>query len=258
MTSRFDGSRVLITGAASGIGRATAERFASEGARIVIGDIDLDGAERAATELRAAHGTDASAVRFDAQSADSCRALVDHAATTLGGIDVLLNIAGMMGWGRLADYPDEGWERMLRINLSSLFYITKQALPHLIASKGAIVNVASAGGLIPVANTVAYGVSKAGVIALTKSTALEYGPHGVRANAIAPGGVMTPMHEKTMSQGVDPELVNEAASRNSPKLAGVLAADPAEIAEAIAYLASPAARFVSGTTLVIDGAQTCG
>ncbi|SFS09002.1 SDR family NAD(P)-dependent oxidoreductase [Sphingomonas jatrophae] len=253
MNKRFEGKRVLLTGGASGIGRATAKRFAAEGARVVIGDIDEAGASKVAAMLGGHH------VFYDASDPAAGKTLVERCSTILGGIDVLLNIAGIMTWGRVEDTSVASWQRTLDIDLSAVFYLTQAAIPILVESRGCIVNVSSAGGHHPVYGTVAYGVAKAGVIALTKSTALEMGRHGVRANVVCPGGVATPMHEKTMSAAdFDMAVLAEASARNMPKLAGVEACTPEEIAVAIAYLASDDARYATGTVLTIDGGQTTG
>jgi meso-butanediol dehydrogenase / (S,S)-butanediol dehydrogenase / diacetyl reductase len=253
MIRRFQGRRVLLTGGASGIGRATADLFAGEGARLFIGDIDETGGSAAAAELKGGFA------RYDASDPAAGAQLVEAARGALGGLDILLNVAGIMTWGRIEDTHQDAWQRTIDIDLSAVFYLTQAAIPSLIESKGCIVNVSSAGGHHPVYGTVAYGVAKAGVIALTKSTALEMGRHGVRANVVCPGGVATPMHAKTMSAAdFDMDVLKEAAARNMPKLAGVEACTPAEIAAAIAYLASDDARYATGTVLTIDGGQTTG
>lgn len=253
MNERFKDRRVLVTGGASGIGKATAKRFAAEGARVVIADIDEAGGQAAAGEIGAAF------LRFDARAEGAAAALIEGAVAQLGGLDVLLNIAGIMTWGRIGETSLQAWQRTLDINLTSVFLMIQAAAPHLIESKGCIVNVASAGGLRPVYGTAAYGVSKAGVVALTQAAALEYARYGVRVNAVAPGGVATPMHTKSVSAGdFDPTILQEAASRNMPKLAGVEACAPKDIASAIAYLASDEASYVTGATSVIDGGQLCG
>ncbi|HET8613645.1 MAG TPA: SDR family NAD(P)-dependent oxidoreductase [Sphingomonas sp.] len=253
MSKRFAGKRVLLTGGASGIGRATAELFAAEGADIVIGDIDETGGSAVADGLGGRF------IRFDAMSVEAPQALVSQAAEALGGLDILLNIAGVMTWGRFEATPLSAWQRTLDINLTAVFLTIQAAIPHLRASKGNVVNVASAGGLMPVYGTVAYGVSKAAIVALTKSAALELGRDRVRVNAVAPGGVATPMHAKTMSAAdFDMSILEEAAARNRPKLAGMEACQPEDIAGAIAYLASDEARFVTGSVSVIDGGQLCG
>ncbi len=253
MGQRFAGKRVLVTGGASGIGQATAELFAAEGATVAIGDIDGAGAKAMAERLGGV------AFAYDARDPAAAAKLVNEVESALGGIDILLNIAGIMTWGRIEETDAAAWQRTLDINLSGPFYLTQAALEPLKASKGNIVNVASAGAVHPVYGTSAYGISKAGVIALTKSTSLEWARHGIRVNAVAPGGVATPMHEKsTAGGGVDPAIFTEAAGRNMPKLTDREACTPAEIAAAIAYLASDDARYATGTVLILDGGQTTG
>jgi NAD(P)-dependent dehydrogenase (short-subunit alcohol dehydrogenase family) len=253
MNPRFTNKRVLLTGGASGIGRATAERFAAEGARLAIGDIDVTGANAVAAELGGV------AFAYDARDPAAAPQLVEQAVAALGGIDILLNVAGIMTWGRFEETSPESWQRTLEINLSGPFYLTQAAIPHLKQCKGNIVSVASAGGMHPVYGTSAYGISKAGVIAMTQSASLEFARFGVRVNAVAPGGVATPMHEKsTAGRGVDPAIFAEAAGRNMPKLTDRQACTPEEVAAAIAYLASNEARFATGTVLVLDGGQVTG
>jgi len=253
MSQRFTDRRIIITGGASGIGRATAHRFALEGGKIVIGDIDAKNGQAVAREI----GGDF--VHYDAAQPDAAAHLVSRAVEILGGVDVLLNVAGIMTWGRIEELSAAAWQRTIDINLNAVFYLTQQALPHLIASKGNIVNVASAGGLSPVYGTSSYGVAKAGVVAFTRATALEAARHGVRANAVAPGGVATPMHEKTIAAAdFDMTILEEAGARNMPKLEGFQVCEPEDIASAIAYLASDEARYVTGITLLADGGQLCG
>lgn len=180
--------------------------------------------------------------------------MVDEATSFTGGkIDVLCNIAGIMDWGPLDSFSDERWERMLRINLSSLFHISKHAMPRLVESRGNIVNMSSASGLLGIAFTTAYCVAKAGVIAMTKSLAVEFASVGVRVNAIAPGGVNTPMHGSVaLPDGVDMKLLE----RHWPKLGQLCEAE--DIAAGVAYLASDDSRQITGIVLSIDGGQTAG
>jgi len=250
---RFEGKAVLVTGGASGIGKATAERLASEGATLVLADRNLDGARAAATAISAAHGTRALAMEFDAGQASECYRLVDAAVAALGQLDILCNIAGIMHWAKAEEFEDEWWDRVLRVNLSAVFHLSKHALPALCASRGNIVNMASTAGLAGIPYAAAYSASKHGVIGLTRSMAVEFADRGVRVNAICPGAVLTPL----IASSALPEWADRRHfARLAPKTGK--ASDPSEIAAAVAYLASAEACNVTGTILAIDGGQTAG
>ena len=245
---RFAGKSVAVTGAASGIGRATAILFAAEGARVTIGDINEAGlAETAAMMASAPRITP-----YDAGDFASCRALVAAAATD--GLDVLCNVSGLLKWGPSLDFAVDDFERILCINTTSVFVMCQAALPHLIKSGGNIVNTASTAALQGIPYTIAYAASKHAVAAITKSLAIEFASKNVRINAICPGHVDTPMGNSAPPAGdVDWALV----MRNAPKLPNGTCA-PSDIAEGFAYLASDAARKITGTLLTIDGGQLAG
>ncbi|MBC7520508.1 MAG: SDR family oxidoreductase [Sandarakinorhabdus sp.] len=245
---RFEGKSVLVTGAASGIGRATAILFAAEGARVTIGDINAAGLAETAGMMASAPKI----VPYDAGDFASCRALVEAAATD--GLDVLCNVSGLLKWGPSLEFSVEDFERILRINTTSVFVMCQAALPHLIKSGGNIVNTASTAALQGIPYTIAYAASKHAVAAITKSLAIEFASKNVRINAICPGHVDTPMGNSPPPPGdVDWSLV----MRNAPKLPNGSCA-PSDIAEAFAYLASDAARKITGTLLTIDGGQLAG
>ena len=242
-----------MTGAASGIGRATAIRLSSEGADLALADINHEALEQLASELTANGNPPPTVLPFDAGDAESCRQLVDRAYDVRERLDVLCNIAGIMAAEHFTRIHENDWERMLRINLTSVFHLTKRAMPHLIKSRGNVVNIASAAGLTGIAYTASYSAAKAGVIALTKSNAVEFAADGVRVNAVCPGGVDTPMHQQgDAPEGADLSLFE----RHWPKLGGLC--EPADIASAVAYLGSDDARQVTGITLVVDGGQLAG
>ncbi|MEI9982424.1 MAG: SDR family NAD(P)-dependent oxidoreductase [Aliidongia sp.] len=252
---RFRDKAAIVTGAASGIGKATAERLAAEGADLVLADLQQEPIDTLAARLAETHGARVTAVVFDAADAASCRAMIDDGVAALGRLDVLCNIAGIMDWGPFAAFSEARWDRMLGINLTSLFHTSQQVLPHLVATRGTIVNMSSAGGLMGIAYTAAYCAAKAGVVALTKSLAIEYAASGVRINAVAPGGVNTPMVAgNPPPPGIDMALI----ARLFPKLNGGALGEAADIAAAVAYLASDEARFITGTVLSVDGGQTAG
>jgi NAD(P)-dependent dehydrogenase (short-subunit alcohol dehydrogenase family) len=228
---RFAGKRVLLTGAASGVGKETAALFAREGADLVM----LDVAE--APDVVQVDLTDSARVR--------------DLVTGAGPFDVVLNVAGIVRLDHIAELSLETWQRHLDVNLTAPFVVSQAALPGLIERKGNIVNVASVAGLRGQAYSAAYCASKAGLVMLTKSMALELSKAKVRVNCVCPGGINTPLLSgvaKTMPANLDDSLMARLYNPLPPGFA-----DPDEIAEAIAYLASDAARSITGSALSIDG-----
>jgi meso-butanediol dehydrogenase/(S,S)-butanediol dehydrogenase/diacetyl reductase len=255
MTKRFEGKAALVTGAASGIGRASARRLGSEGAALVLADIDIEGAEIVAQAIRADHGVPVTAIRFDAEQPAQCREMVDAAVAALGRLDIVLNIAGVFDWNHFTDFPDEAWDRIIGIDLSSLFHISKRAMPHLARTKGNIVNASSTAGLKGQAYCAAYCAAKHGVVGLTKSLSIEYAGKGVRVNAVCPGGIATALSDKVAwIETYDPKLVMLLNS----KMNGGEMAQPEEVAAIFAYLASDEAKYITGGTFAIDGGQLAG
>lgn len=245
---RFSGRTALVTGAASGIGRATALRLASEGARVIAADRDAEGLRETLTleagDMRAAH--------YDATDLDSCRALVANAAAD--GLDILCNIAGLLDWGPTLDFDEARFERLIAINLTSVFGLCRAALPHLIERGGNIVNMASTAGVQGTPYSIGYAASKHGVVGLTRSLAVEFAARGVRINAVCPGHVDTPMTRRPPPEGeVDWALM----MRNAPKLADGICT-PEDVAEMVAFLASDQARKVTGALFTVDGGQLAG
>jgi meso-butanediol dehydrogenase/(S,S)-butanediol dehydrogenase/diacetyl reductase len=245
---RFSGKKVLVTGAASGIGRATAIRFAAEGANVAIGDINAAGLAETAAQMAGMPQV----LEFDAGDVVSCRALV--AAAAQDGLDVLCNVSGILKWGPSIEFPVEDFERILKVNTTSVFVLCQEALPHLIKSKGNIVNTASTAALQGIAYTIAYSASKHAVAAITKGLAIEFGAQGVRVNAICPGHVNTPMGNAPPPPGdVNWDLV----MRNAPKLENGMC-EPEDIAAMFAFLASDEARKITGSLFTVDGGQLAG
>ena len=247
--TRFKDKVALVTGAASGIGRATARRLADEGAQVFIADIDEAGLAETAETMADTHYAMS---RLDVGNPDNCQAVVRACVERFGKLDVLCNIAGIPLCEHVTEISDEQWQRQLDVNLSGVFYMTRAALPELENAGGNIINMSSSAGLVGQAYNAAYCATKAGVLMFTKSLALEYAHRGVRANAVCPGMVKTPLTANfSMPEGAEVSLM----MRLNSLLEG---AEPEEIAAAIAYLASDEARFVTGAALPIDGAQTAG
>lgn len=248
----YAGKSVLITGAASGIGYATAELFAREGADIVAADINEDALRTATRTLAAEAQGSVFGVPCDTADPDSCAQLVERAVDHLGKLDIVCNIAGILGNGPTEDLPDQTWQKVLGVNLNGPFYISKRVIPHLLKTRGSIVNVASTAGLVGVPYGAAYSASKAGVIGLTKALSAEYARRGIRVNAVCPGHVLTPM--TAGGGGFGPGADIELLGRLSP-LTGK-GSEPGEIAAAIAFLSADSARNTTGAVLTIDGGQT--
>ena len=246
---RIEGKRALVTGAASGIGRATAIRLAEEGARVFCADIAADAAEATAQEIVAAGG-EAAAGRVDVSDLASCEQTVAAAGSTFRGLDLLCNIAGILRPGHTTELPASSFDQTLAINLSGTFYMCRSALPLLLDGGGAIVNMASAAALQGVPYNAAYCASKAGVVGLTQSLAAEYARRDVRVNCICPGGVLTPMTQAGFSvEGMDGALM----ARTAPLLPKLGA--PEKIAALVTYLCSDEADYVTGSSFRIDGGQ---
>jgi meso-butanediol dehydrogenase/(S,S)-butanediol dehydrogenase/diacetyl reductase len=249
--ARFAGKTALITGAASGIGKASAQRLGSEGATLLISDINETLLASTATELQA-QGIKLVTRKLDVSDPQQCRECVQYAVDSLGQLDILCNIAGFARAKHMTDITDDEWRKMIDVNLSSVFYMSRAAMPHLIQAKGCIVNMASSAGLEGQVYNAMYCASKAGVVMLSKSMAIEFAKQGVRVNAVCPGAVATPLMDSfVIPEGADMDLM--------AKLFPLMpAAQAEEIAGAVAYLASPEARYITGEALAIDGGQTAG
>ena len=252
---RLTGKRALVTGGASGIGAATAERFAAEGAAVAIADLDESGAETQAAALRDRGGR-ALGIAADVGDDDSVAVMVAHAWEALGGVDILVNNAAIPMVGTVETLAAEEWERVLDIDLSSVYRVSRAIWPRFVAGGGGVVlNTASVAGIVGMAGQHGYSAAKAGVVMLTRCMALDGAAHGIRANCVCPGFVETPMAMTYFEAQEDP-----AASRAAVDAAHPLGrmGRPDEIAAAFLYLASDEARWVTGTTLAIDGGLTAG
>lgn len=246
-TTGLDGSSVILTGAGSGIGRAAAVNFAGEGARVVVADLDEQGAASTVEEITALGGS-AVAVIGDLSEQQVVDETVASAVENFGGIDVLVNNAGISdAMSAVADVSDAVWERVMRINLTAPFQLTRAALPHMLAKgAGTIVNTASEAGLRGSAAGAAYTSAKHGLVGLTKSLAVMYRDRGIRTNAIAPGGTFTGMHPDVDTAELGPATLGQymgAMGRLS---------DPHEQAAAIVFLAGAMASNINGVILPVD------
>ena len=251
-SGRLDGKVALITGAGSGMGRAAAELFASEGARVVITDVD-DTAGTAAVDAVRAAGGEATFVRANVAEWDDCQAMVQTAVDTYGGLHVLYNNAGIFPGddGGVLDTPQETWRRVMAVNLEGVWLGCRAGIPAMLASGGgAIVNVASFVALIGAATAqIAYTASKGGVLSMTREIAVEYARQGIRANALCPGPIQTPLLEELLS---DPD--RRARRMVHIPMGRLGRAD--ELAKAALFLASDDASFMTGAALVVDGGIT--
>src|SRR5262245_44846484 len=253
MAGRLAGKVTLITGGASGIGRATALACAREGAKLIIADTQEESGEHT-RHLITAQGGEAMFVQTDVRQAADVEALISQAVERYGRLDCAHNNAGISGLGiagdhraLTAEYPDERWHQVIAINLTGVWLCMKYELQQMLThGGGAIVNTASVAGLVGFVGHAAYAASKHGVVGLTRTAALEYAKHGIRVNCVCPGYIHTPM---TASGVQDPDrkalmLASEPVGRLG---------NPEEVAEAVVWLCSDAASFVTGHTMTIDG-----
>ncbi len=251
MTGEFSGKVALVTGAGSGIGRASAQAFANAGASVIVADVVVEGGEET-VQLIKQTGGEATFVRADVSRASEVEALVRQTIETYGRLDYAHNNAGIEGASAgTVDYSEEAWDRVIAINLKGVWLCMKYEIPAMLKQGGgAIVNTASVAGLIGSAGTVAYTASKHGVVGLTRTTALEFAKQGIRVNAVCPGVIRTPMVERVMA--LDPSV---EARLTSVEPVGRLAA-PEEVARAVVWLCSGASSFVTGVPMPIDGGWT--
>jgi NAD(P)-dependent dehydrogenase (short-subunit alcohol dehydrogenase family) len=249
------GKRALVTGGASGIGRATAILFAREGAAVAVADLDEAGGQVVVQTIRD-DGGQAIFVHCDVTQAADCEHAVQLAVAELGGLDILFNNAGIIRRANVLDTTEEEWDRVMAVNVKSIFLLSKHAVPVMIeAGGGMIINTASGWGLVGGRNAVSYCASKGAVVNMTRAMALDHGEQNIRVNCICPGDTDTPMLRNEAHQlgTSDEDFLAEAAERPLRRIGR-----PEDIAQAALYLASDASSFVTGTALVVDGGGLAG
>ncbi|PQD94220.1 3-ketoacyl-ACP reductase [Pradoshia eiseniae] len=249
---KLQGKVAIVTGAASGMGKQIAQLYAKEGAKVVVSDLNLDGANETVEEIKAAGG-EAIAMKTNVAVEEDVQALVDSTVEAYGTVDVLVNNAGIMdGFEPAGDVLDERWERVFAVNTTSVMRMTRKVLPIFLEKEsGIIVNIASAGGLNGGRAGAAYTASKHAVIGLTKNTGYMYAQKGIRCNAIAPGAVMTNIQASMMNVDKFGASRMQAGMGINPR-----AGKPEEIAQAALFLGSDDSSFVNGTVLTVDGGWT--
>ena len=243
---RFTDKVVLITGAASGIGRATAERLAQEGASLALSDVNADGLEQTGETCR---GLGAKVLTMVADVSDES-SVADTISSTIaeyGRLDVLCNIAGILKFKDFRETTLADWNKVIAVNLTGTFLMCRDAMPHLLESQGNIVNMASTAALAGQPWAAPYAASKGGIHSLTLGLAVEFAKMGVRSNSVAPGSIDTPIQEAfQLPEGADPKLLYRVMPLDEMR-------GPEQVASAVAYLASDDAAHVNGTVLRVDG-----
>jgi NAD(P)-dependent dehydrogenase (short-subunit alcohol dehydrogenase family) len=242
----IDGKVIIVTGSASGLGAASAKRLASEGAQVVVADINLGGAEEVVASVREMGGV-ALACHADVGDPEQVRALVEQTVSEFGKIDGLVNVAALLPppVAQVADIELDGWEHEIRVSLTGSMLTSKYVLPHMIAGQGGtMVHFASAAGVRAMDNFSGYGVVKAGVIALSRAIAVQYGKAGIRSNVIAPGAILSrPRPQEFIERALDHAMTAELGT-------------PEDIAAAVYFFSSDESKFVTAQVLMVDGGST--
>ncbi|WP_321813177.1 MULTISPECIES: SDR family oxidoreductase [unclassified Paraburkholderia] len=247
---RLEGKIALVTGAAAGIGEATAELFAKEGAYVVIADRNYELAKAVAEKI----GDKAFAVQVDVTSAQQVKEMVQAAVAKFGGLDILVNNAGMGTRGSVVTIEEDEWDLLIDVNLKSVYLCSKFAIPEMVKrGKGSVVNLASTVSVAGIPDRAAYCAAKGGVAALTRAMAMDHAETNVRVNSVAPGVTWSKYYDQMLKEVADPEAFVAALKARAPVNRY---ASPDEIATAILYLASDESSFVTGSMVTVDGGYT--
>lgn len=255
MVKRLSGKVVIITGAGRGIGRRAALLFASEGAKLLLVDINAEAGESVAEEVLS-EGGEAVFIKTDLTNAADVEAMVAAALERYGHIDVLYNNAGINHYGKLADTEESDWDKVMAVNVKSVYLTCKYVIPVMAAqNKGSIVNTGSTASLVGLKSLAVYTASKGAVLQLTRNMALDYAKDGIRVNALCPGVTATEMTQQVIDDDPDPQAARERFDRVIPR--GSMA-DPVEIANTALFLASDEASYITGAAIPVDGGYTAG
>jgi len=253
---RFAGKGVIVTGGASGIGKATVTRFLEEGAKVAIVDLSEKNGRKTISELKRKGLTSARLIVGDVTDSKAVKRMVKEAKTYLGKIDVLFNNAGILVEGTIEKVSEEGFDKIMAVNVKGVFLMSKEVIPIMLKQKkGVIVNNASCSGLVGDRNAIAYNTSKGAVVLMTKCLALDYCRKNIRANCVCPGEIETPMfHQEARARNMPIDEYRKELCEYHP--IGRLG-QPEEVANAVLFLASDDASFITGTAFSVDGGYTC-
>jgi len=252
MAGRLSGKVALVTGAASGIGLASAVLFAREGAKVAVADISSP--DKTSQAIRSAGG-ESIPIKANVTSASEVEAMVDSTVDRFGRLDVLFCCAGRVSFGNVVSLSEEEWDGVLDTNLKSMFLCAKFAIPRMVEhGGGSVINMSSVSGLVAGVDEAAYDASKAGIILLTKATALDFGPAGVRVNCICPSSTDTPFLRNYANLTPDPQKFLDETAKQNAALKRLI--KPEEVAQMALYLASDESSAVTGSAMVIDAGYT--